>query len=352
MINLDGAEGGGQVLRTALALSALTGEPFRIVNIRAARPQPGLKPQHYTCVKALQELTNAKTDAQLGGTELMFMPENYKAQNKEIDIGTAGSITLLLQSIILPAMFSTKTHTLTIKGGTDVQWSMPIDYFANVLLPQLRRYAGFELKILKRGYYPKGGGEIELKIVPRFKLNNKMTLQQICEQMRPIEITETGKLMMIKGISHASRDLEKQQVAERQAKAAKQLFEHMDIEVQYHDTLSTGSGIVLWAMYSKDGEEIDFGNPVIVGADALGERGKSAEDVGQEAAQKLKRLIEAKVPVDEHLADNLIPFLALARGSEIKTNDITQHIKTNITVTEAFLGKCIKVRENTIESYK
>jgi RNA 3'-phosphate cyclase len=354
MITLDGAEGGGQMLRTALALSALTSQPFKMINIRASRPQPGLKPQHYTCVKALQELTKAKTDVQLGSEELMFIPEKYKAQSQVIDIGTAGSITLLLQSILLPAMFSSRTHTLTIKGGTDTKWSMPIDYFANVILPQFRRYAGFELKILKRGYYPKGGGEVELKIVPRFKLNKYTSLKELCDQMKPIDITETGKLMVIKGVSHASKDLENSQVAERQAYAAKQLLGEVpvDIAVQYNETLSTGSNIVLWAMYSKQGDEIDFSNPVIVGADALGERGKRAEQVGQDAAEKLRRLLNDKIPVDEHLADNLIPLMGMARGSEIKTTEITQHMRTNIKVVESFFGECFKIRDNIIETYK
>ena len=354
MITLDGSEGGGQMLRTALALSALTSQPFKMINIRAARPQPGLKPQHYTCVKALQELTRAKTDVQLGANELMFLPEKYKAQNKVIDIGTAGSITLLLQSILLPAMFSTRTHTLTIKGGTDTKWSMPIDYFANVLLPQFRRYAGFELKILKRGYYPKGGGEVELKIVPRFKMNGYSSFKELCDQMKPMDITEIGKLMMVKGISHASKDLEQQQVAERQAQAARQVLGDLpvNIEVQYNETLSAGSGITLWGMYSRDGEEVDFSNPVIVGADALGEKGKRAEAVGQEAAEKMKQLLDDRSPVDEHLADNIIPLMGMAKGSEIKTSEITQHVQTNIRVVEAFFGDCFRVKGNIVETYK
>ncbi len=154
MIILDGSylEGGGQIVRTALALSSLTGQPFRITNIRSARKDPGLKAQHVQCVKTLQQLCNAKADgAELGSKELLFIPGKIEAKNITIDIGTAGSITLLLQAVLLPCMFANKTHKLTIIGGTDTEWSMPIDYFANVLVPQYRRVCGLEVKVLKRG---------------------------------------------------------------------------------------------------------------------------------------------------------------------------------------------------------
>lgn len=355
MIILDGShgEGGGQIVRTALALSSLTGQPFRITNIRSARKDPGLKTQHVHCIKALQQLCNAKADgAELGSKELLFVPGKINAKNLTIDIGTAGSITLLLQAVLLPCMFANKTHKLTLIGGTDTQWSMPIDYFANVLVPQYRRVCGLEVKVLKRGYYPKGGGQVELTIKPEVKRNEFDSFEAFTAALKHKAFAiEQGKLVCIKGTSHASRALENAKVADRQASAAKQALSGLNVPIEitteYADTLSTGSGITLWAIFARD-DDIDIENPIRVGADELGEPGKPSEKVGTEAAQKL--LKELNAPVDSHLADNLIPLLALCKPSKITTTQITQHAKTNIWVTEQFLGKMFTIKENTITS--
>src|SRR3989338_5702604 len=156
MIELDGnhIEGGGQIVRTALALSTITGKPFKIHSIRKGRTASGLKNQHLYCIKALEKLCNAKTDGAVPGSEnLTFIPGKFEAQKIEIDVETAGSITLLLQSLLLPSMFGSSKTTLTITGGTDVQWSQPFDYFAEILVPQMRKYADIDVKLLKRGYY-------------------------------------------------------------------------------------------------------------------------------------------------------------------------------------------------------
>jgi RNA 3'-terminal phosphate cyclase (GTP) len=358
MIILDGSsgEGGGQIVRTALALSSLTGQPFRVTNIRSGRQEPGLKAQHVHCVKALQQLCGAKADgAEVGSTELLYVPGKIAAKNLTIDIGTAGSITLLLQAVLLPCMFGQKTHTLTLIGGTDTEWSMPIDYFTNVLIPQYKRLCGLDVKVLKRGYYPKGGGMVQLTIKPEIKRNEFETFEafQSILKHKSFSLIEHGELASIKGTSHASKSLAGAQVAERQASAAKQALAHfkvpIDITVEYADTLSTGSGITLWAIFSKN-YDIDVENPVRIGADALGAQGKTSEKVGQEAAEKLIKEIESKAPVDSHLADNLIPLLALCKPSSIKTSHITSHTRTNIQVVEAFLGKLFTEKENIIST--
>ncbi|MBN1156432.1 RNA 3'-terminal phosphate cyclase [Candidatus Woesearchaeota archaeon] len=168
MIELDGShgEGGGQIVRTALALSTITGKPFRVTRIRANRPRAGLKMQHLTCINALKQLSDCKCEAELGQTELEFYPAPISRHEANIDIKTAGSITLLLQSILLPCILSTHSTRLAITGGTDVKWSMPWDYFTNVFLPVLKPYATIEARLIKRGYYPKGGGKVELMIKP------------------------------------------------------------------------------------------------------------------------------------------------------------------------------------------
>jgi len=358
MIILDGSagEGGGQIVRTALALSSLTGQPFRVTNIRSARKDSGLKAQHVQCVKALQQLCSAKADgAEIGSRELLYVPGKISTKNMTIDIGTAGSITLLLQAVLLPCMFAQKTLKLTLIGGTDTEWSIPIDYFANVLVPQYRRICGLEVKLLKRGYYPKGGGHVELTIKPEIKRNEFETFEafQAILKHKAFSLLEQGTLVSIKGISHASKDLASAQVAERQASSARQTLSGLnvpiEIAVQYADTLSTGTGITLWAIFSSN-DDVDAANPIRLGADALGAPGKPAEKVGQEAAQKLLQEIESKAPVDSHLADNLIPLISLCRPSSIKTSHITSHTKTNMQIVEAFLGKIFKEKDNIIST--
>jgi len=357
MIVLDGKESGGQLLRTALAISSLTGQPFRAIHIRGARPTPGLKPQHVHCIKALQELCAARAEGvEVGSEELLYIPGKLSVKNHTIDIGTAGSITLLLQAVLLPCLFGKKTHTLTIKGGTDTKWSMPIDYFINVLVPQLRRLAQIEVKLLKRGYYPKGGGEVQITIKPEVLRNefDEFVSFQHTLQHKSFSLAEQGELVSIKGISHASKDLAG--VAERQARAAETILKQhnvpIDISVQYADTLSTGSGITLWAIYSPTTEDIDVMNPIRIGADALGQRGKPAEIVGEEAANKLMKEMDGKAPVDSHLADNLIPIIGLCRPSSINVTAITEHTRINMKAVEAFLGKIFSEQENVISTSK
>src|SRR3990172_4196982 len=359
MITINGSmgEGGGQIVRTALALSSITGQPFRITNIRQARKDPGLKPQHVHCVKALQQLCSAKADgAEIGSREILYIPGKISAKNITIDIGTAGSMTLLLQAVLLPCLFAQKSHTLTIIGGTDTEWSMPIDYFTNVIVPQYRRVAGINVKLLKRGYYPKGGGQIEISIKPEVKRNEFETFEAFQKMLthKAFAMETQGELSSIKGTSHASKNLANAQVAERQANAAKQALTNLkvpiDITTEYSDTHSTGSGITLWAIYSQTKEDIDADNPIRLGADALGAPGTPAEKVGTEAAQKLLKEIQSKTPVDRHQADNLIPLIALCKPSTIKTSEITSHTRTNMQVAEAFLGKIFRIEDNTIMS--
>ena len=355
-INGDYLEGGGQIARTALALSTITQKPFEIFDIRKGRKEPGLKNQHLYCVKSLQELCNAKTDgAEIESTFLKYHPSKIVAKNLNVDIETAGSITLLLQALLLPSMFVSKPVTMAIVGGTDVKWSMPFDYFSNVLIPQLQRFAKIEVKLLKRGYYPKGNGKVEVKINPRFKLNDFSSFdvfhQHLKQNVKKYDLIEQHHLIQIKGISHASRDLQKASVAERQSDSALSILKkqyHIPINIinQYQDTISTGSGITLWAIFSRNKDDIDENIPIRVGADALGEQGKRAELVGEEAARGLIKEIESKSPVDRHLADQILPFMALIGDSKIKVSEITNHSKTNIYTIQQFFGEIFKVNEN------
>jgi len=343
MIKIDGShgEGGGQIIRTALALSTVLQVPFKAENIRQGRKQPVLKAQHLSCIKALQQLCNAKVDGdKLGSDFLLYVPGEIKSRKIDVDIGTAGSITLLLQSLLVPCFFANHPVTLKIKGGTSGKWQMPFDYFENIFAPQLRRFGQIKTKLHKRGYYPKGGGFIEIKVDSKCTLNN-------FDEISKINLIEQGTMVQIKGISHASKLLQEASVAERQANAAKALLldigVNVDIRTEYCDTLSPGSGITMWAVFSKDMESMEI-NPIIVGTDVIGEKGKPSEEIGGKAAKKLISEIKSDAPVDEHLADNLIPFLAMF-GGKIKVSSISSHTRTNIYAVEQFLGNIFEIDE-------
>ncbi|MBI2652476.1 hypothetical protein HYX00_03330, partial [Candidatus Woesearchaeota archaeon] len=224
----------------------------------------------------------------------------------------------------------------------------------NVLLSQLQRFAKVEAKLLKSGYYPKGNGKIEIKINPKFKLNDFSSFDEfhhhLKQNVHPYNLIEQHYSIQIKGISHASKDLQNAKVAERQADSALSILKqkyNLPIKIisEYQDTLSTGSGITLWAIFSKNEDDIDENNPIRLGADALGEQGKRAEIVGEEAAKSIIKEIESKAPVDKHLADQILPFMALIGNSKIKVSEITSHCRTNIYTIQQFLGEVFDVDE-------
>lgn len=342
MIKIDGShgEGGGQIVRTALALSTALQEQFEVDRIRQGRNQPGLKAQHLTCLKALKQLCNAEfSKADIGSEKLRYSPGEIKARKVDVDIGTAGSITLLMQSLLVPCFLAKHPITLKITGGTSGKWQMPFDYFNNVFLPHLNKYAEISAALLKRGYYPKGGGVVEVKIRPKYCLETR-------HEAPEINLADRGRIAHIKGISHASKSLQNANVAERQADAARAglagLGCSIDIRTEYCDTLSPGSGITLWALF--EGRKMDGSGSAILGSDVIGEKGKPSENVGSSAARKLISEIETNAAVDRHLADNLVPFLALF-GGKIRTSEITEHTKTNIYASEKFLGKRFEINE-------
>ncbi len=339
MIELDGnyGEGGGQTIRTALAFSMLTQQPFHAKDIRKGRPEPGLKAQHLHCIKALQKLSKSTAEgAELGSTELTFYPAPLEASSKTVNIGTAGSATLLLQAVLLPCMFAEKRMSITLKGGTDVRWATPIDHFTNVFVPHLRRFCSMDVHCPRRGYFPKGNGEVEITISPiiHHGISFGSLLEKIRSAIAPYDLVRRGNLLKIRGLSHASSGLKKASVAERQAHAAKaHLLKHhpnaeISIKKEYQETDSAGSGITLWA---------SFDSGAILGADALGEQGLQSEEIGKRAALQLTGEIASGAAVDSHAADQLIPFLALAGGT-IRTSAITPHAETNVYSVGKFLG--------------
>ena len=347
MIVIDGSiyEGGGQIIRTALALSVLTRQPFRSVKIRFNRPKPGLKNQHIACIQALLKLTNGKAnDAVKGSENLEFFPGQIIPRTLSEDIGTAGSITLMLQSLLLPCMFAEGKVRLKIKGGTDTKWSIPLDYFIHVILPWFADYADIKIQDIRRGFYPKGDGLLDLVIRPCLAIEENESPQNFLNRLKnmkkPLVLTSPPDILGIKGISCASADLKKQEVAKRQIRGAVRKISDarmssidlikgsVKIQEQYHETASPGTVMTVWANPAT--------GKVSMGGDCLGERGLRAEIVGENAAQQLLDVIDTGAALDTHLADNLIPLLALV-GGKLKPPEITDHILSNIYVCEQFL---------------
>ncbi|MBD3259594.1 RNA 3'-terminal phosphate cyclase [Candidatus Woesearchaeota archaeon] len=358
MLHLDGnyLEGGGQICRNALALSTLSSRSFEIDNIRLGRSQPGLKPQHLTAIKTLKDLCDAKTNpVEVRSTELTYEPGKLKAKSMTMDIGTAGSTTLLLQAILLPLCFANKPCTINLIGGTDVAWSQPFDYLKEIYFPHLQKFVKkLDIKLLKRGYYPKGGGEIELAVNPRFKRSSfsdfEEFIKEVHENVPRIDLMQKGKLIQIKGVAHSAQSLEKREVAERMAERAsvslKSLDVPVDIRQEYSNTHSTGCGITLWAICSTDSDEIDAVNPIRIGADCLGELKKSAEKVGLEAAERLIKQLNLNAPVDRYLGDGLVPWLIF--GGKYKVTEISKHCRTNIWTTNHFIKNKIDLTDSIV----
>jgi RNA 3'-phosphate cyclase len=337
MIELDGSfeEGGGQILRTALGLSVLTQKPFRIINIRKNREEPGLKQQHVSCVKACAEISNANADGnKIGSETLEFIPRVIKNRQMEINIGTAGSISLVFQSLMLPIMFT--EADIKITGGTDVKWSIPIDYLKNIIVPILVDYCNMQVNLEKRGYYPAGNGVVSISNKPLFRRLDFDSFQKFHQYIfgnPSIRLFEEGKIIGIKGISHASSELQERKVAERQADAAKITLGNItavNIQREYAKTDSIGSGIMIYAMFQAS-------KNYRLGSDVLGEKNLKSEEVGKNACDKLKEYIDSGLVVDECLQDNIIPLLGLF-GGRIKTGKITKHTLANIYTCEKFLG--------------
>ena len=359
MIELDGAhlEGGGALVRTALALSTLTNQPFKVINIRAGRPKPGLKAQHLTAIRALTKICGAKTsDVEIGTNEFWYYPGKIKKGTYEINIGTAGSISLLSQALILPCLFAPGKIILNIKGGTCGKWQASVDYLENILLPHLKRFVErIELKVIKRGYYPKGGGEVNIIIKPKFKLKDYPSFadfnQDLIFNLSKIHLIDQGDLEIIKGIVNVSFDLLEKEVGERIKNSAENLLKKYEvpirIRIDYSKTFSTGGEIVLWATFSKNGQ-LDFENPVRLAGDALIEQKKSSEQIGKEAVEKLSTEIKSGTALDKNLVDQLVPFMALLPDSEIEPREISQHARTNMYVIEQFLPVTFEIKNNKI----
>ncbi len=347
-MKIDGSEGegGGSILRLAIAFSVLTQRPLEIYNIRAKRPQPGLKTQHLVGVEAIRKLCDAVVEgAELGSTRLYFEPGTSWKNSISLDIATAGSIGLVLQQLQL-ACYVTPLPKITVKingGATFGKWAPTLPYLEHVTLHWLKTFFNYDIvvNVDRHGFYPRGGARAVITLnKPRRERTETLSL----------DLSDPGKVEKVRILSIATTHLEKARVAERQAAAAldelqpflsKQGINDVEMQSMSVDAANPGSGIVIWAETSKQ---------VTLGVDNLGERGVRAEKVGRKAARMfiMECFFGNSHPpsTDIHLLDQVLPFMAMTRSFKITARKLTSHAETNLKLIKTFLG--IDMRKKTL----
>jgi len=335
-IIIDGShmEGGGSIVRLAVAFSAITGKPIIVENIRVKREKPGLKVQHLEAIRAVKRLCNGELKGdQLGSTKIEFIPNKITKRQIKINIDTCGSIGLVLQCLLLPAFFSSKRTLVEIKGGGTMGLNAPnLLYTKNIFLSLIEKI-GFKasIEIKKHGFFPKGGADVFVNVEP-------------CKEVYSLNLVERGRLKTVRGVSIASSELRKSRVAERQASSAKRVLgkkflNPLIIEELYFDTNSIGSGVLLYAEFES----------TIIAWDALGEKGKPAEQVGMEAAHGLIKQLISSCTLDDYAVDQLIPYMILCKKeSRVKFNELTLHSKTNLELLKKFIDFEYKIEGNEL----
>jgi RNA 3'-terminal phosphate cyclase (ATP) len=320
MIEIDGAagEGGGQILRSALTLSLLTQKPFRIENVRARRPKPGLRPQHLEAVRAAASIGNAELLGDTPGSQMLcFSPGPVQAGSYTFQIKTAGAATLVLQTILIPLCIPNHASHVTIQGGTHVPWSPCAEYLMWAWLPLLARM-GLDAEILceRAGFFPRGGGILRSRVkggsVPA-----------------PLELLERDSLervLVFSAIANLPDHIGARQ-AEQARKRLNRLDLPIDVQVERYDAIGQGTVLLILPEF-RQGHACFF---------ALGERGKPAERVADDAVDRFEHFLIGDSTVDRYLADQILIPLALALlPSHFKTECVTEHLLTNAAVIESF----------------
>jgi RNA 3'-terminal phosphate cyclase (ATP) len=316
-IELDGAqgEGGGQVLRTALSLSMISGQPFRIENIRAKRARPGLLRQHLTAVAAAAEICGAEvTGAEAGARVLSFAPGRIRGGDFRFAIGTAGSCTLVLQTILPALWFADRPSTVTITGGTHNPAAPPADFLVGAWLPLIRRMGvTMTLDLVRHGFYPAGGGELRATVEPVAKL-------------QPLELAARGPLRTIRAtavIAGIPGD-----VANRELARLADRLGPLETQIRGLDARQGPGNALLLEVAHDAVTEVFTG---------FGERGVRAEAVADDVAREARHYLDSTACVGEHLADQLVLPMALARGGRLTTTTLSSHLRTNLGVIARFL---------------
>jgi len=322
MITIDGSygEGGGQIIRTALSLSAITGAPVEIVNVRLGRAKPGLQPQHLMAVQAAATVCDAEVSgAAVNSQRLTFRPRNKpRPEAYNLEIGTAGATALVLQTVLLPLALADGASLIRVTGGTHVPHAPAVEYLESVYLPTLRR-VGIDAtcSYTRAGFYPRGGGEVNAKVSP-------------CRKLTCLDLTERGKLLDIKAVILTSELPD--HVGERGkaavAQGLKGIGRKVEIEIRQRPSLGPGAAVVITAACENG----------YAGFTSLGERGKPMERVAEEACRDYLRWWQSGAACDEHLGDQLVLPLSLAGGeSRWTVPEVTEHLRTVLWTVGHFL---------------
>ncbi len=329
MLILDGSygEGGGQILRTSLALALVTGKPFRIEKIRAGRKNPGLLRQHLTAVNAAAQIGRAEVSgATLGSKQLTFAPQAIAAGDYTFAVGTAGSAMLVLQTVLPALIVADTSSTLAIEGGTHNPFAPPFDFLAKTFLPLINRMgATVSAQLDRYGFYPAGGGKFRVRIEPTAALKR-------------LDIAERGEILHRRGralVANLPRD-----IAEREIKVIKRKLAWSDAVLEAEVvTNSPGPGnVVMIEIGCQHLTELFTG---------FGERGIRAEVVAERAVKEARRYLAAEVAAGEHLADQLLLPMAMAGGGSFTTLPLSRHATTNITMIRQFLDVEISVAQES-----
>ena len=322
-LEVDGSygEGGGQILRTAHWFSIVQNKPIHITKIRAGRAEPGLKRQHVSSLEVLARVFDCElTGAVEGSRDVRFVPGQARQETLSLSMGTAASITLVLQAVIPAVALSKSRLSIELGGGTDVPWSPTFDYLSSIVKDVYAVIGvNFEARAQRRGYYPKGGGLARVTIVE-------------CTSLRPLRLVQRLQLREANIVSRCS--VLPRHVAERQAKAASSVLSTEGVGVRETEIAeeaadSPGSSILVSAK----------GSGFFLGADAIGAKGKSAEAVGEDAARRMIGSIRSGACIDTNLADMVAPLLSLAKGpSELRVPHVSQHLETGLHLARLFTG--------------
>jgi RNA 3'-terminal phosphate cyclase (ATP) len=323
-LDLDGSDGGGQLLRTALTLACLSDHAFEMTGIRADRPTPGLRPQHLACVEAAVTLTDATVEGDAVGSEtLAFRPTRAPNGDVSVDVGTAGSVALVFDTVLPLAVGLDAPISVTATGGTDVKWAPTFDYLRDLKLPVLARHGlAAAVDLHRRGFYPVGGGEATLHVAP--------------SSFRPLELGVRGNHEDLTASVHAvaATDLADADVCER---ALDRVRDRLALPIAETSATTAETDCPGFALL------VSLAGGTHAGFDALGERGLPAEDVADAVVDDCESWLDGPGTVDAHLADQLVVPLALAGGS-IAVPRLTAHVRTNRDLVEAF-GYELVVRE-------
>ena len=326
-VTIDGAvgEGGGQVLRTALTMSLATGKPFRIDNIRAGRAKPGLLRQHLTAVQAAAAIGKARvTGDALGSSSLTFAPRAVEPGDYVFAVGSAGSATLVFQTVLLPLLLVPGTSTLALEGGTHNPAAPPFDFLQRVFLPIVARLGGAVTVSLERpGFYPAGGGRFVATVTGGAPLQ--------C-----LDLRERGAIVRRRARAHVANL--PRHIAEREVKKALSMLNWNDECGEVEGVTAVGPGNVL--LVEIEAEHV---SELLSG---FGEVGVAAEAVAAGAAQEARRYLAANAPVGICLADQLLPVLALGRGGTFRTLSLSQHARTNVEIVQRFRDVKIEIIEH------